>query len=181
MTAHADNSTSQLDALRQTLRSKGLHRGDYRLLSSGMSSDYYLDSKAGLSNGADLRVAALEMLDLLVGLDFDAVGGMSMGADHLSHSMALLYPCEWFAIRPSPKDHGLGRLIEGADVSGKRVVVVDEMVTTGRSVRLAIEALRAAGASVVGVVVLVDRGESWRPDVPYHVLFDSSIMTGDGF
>jgi orotate phosphoribosyltransferase len=90
------------------------------------------------------------------------VGGLTLGADPIANavmheSVHAGHPLDAFVVRKEPKDHGRGRQIEGADVEGKRVVVVEDTSTTGQSALKAVEALRRAGAEVVAVAVIVDR------------------------
>jgi orotate phosphoribosyltransferase len=107
------------------------------------------------------------MLDLVDDWEFDAVGGLTLGADPVA--AAMLHAAadrdrtrpralDAFVVRKSDKAHGLQRRIEGPDVAGRRVIAVEDTSTTGGSVLTAVEALREAGAEVVGVAVIVDRG-----------------------
>jgi orotate phosphoribosyltransferase len=103
------------------------------------------------------------MLDLVAGFDPDAVGGLTLGADPVA--MAMLHVAasqgrhlDAFVVRKEGKAHGMQRRIEGPDVAGRRVLAVEDTSTTGTSVLTAVEALREAGAQVVAVAVIVDRG-----------------------
>jgi orotate phosphoribosyltransferase len=103
------------------------------------------------------------MLDLTSHLDYDAVGGLTLGADPVATAMLHAAAAEGrqldaFVVRKSEKAHGLQRRIEGPDVAGRRVLAVEDTSTTGGSVLTAVEALREAGAEVVGVAVIVERG-----------------------
>jgi len=103
------------------------------------------------------------MLDLTSDWDFDAVGGLTLGADPVATAMlhaaaSTGRPLDAFVVRKTAKAHGLQRRIEGPDVAGRRVLVVEDASTTGQSPLTAVEALREAGAEVVGVAVIVDRG-----------------------
>jgi orotate phosphoribosyltransferase len=103
------------------------------------------------------------MLDLTSDWDFDAVGGLTLGADPVATAMlhaaaSTGRPLDAFVVRKTAKAHGLQRRIEGPDVVGRRVLVVEDASTTGQSPLTAVEALREAGAEVVGVAVIVDRG-----------------------
>ena len=103
------------------------------------------------------------MLDTTAGLDFDAVGGLTLGADPVATAMlhaaaARGRRLDAFVVRKAEKQHGLQRRIEGPDVAGRRVLAVEDTSTTGGSVLTAVEALREAGAEVVGVAVIVERG-----------------------
>jgi orotate phosphoribosyltransferase len=103
------------------------------------------------------------MLDLTKDLDFDAVGGLTLGADPVATAMMHVAAqkgrkLDAFVVRKSEKAHGLQRRIEGPDVKGRRVLAVEDTSTTGGSVLTAVEALKEAGAIVVGVAVIVERG-----------------------
>ena len=103
------------------------------------------------------------MLDLTADLDFDAVGGLTLGADPVATAMlhaaaARGRRLDAFVVRKEGKAHGLQRRIEGPDVAGRRVLAVEDTSTTGGSVLTAVQALREAGAEVVGVAVIVERG-----------------------
>jgi orotate phosphoribosyltransferase len=103
------------------------------------------------------------MLDITSDWEFDAVGGLTLGADPVAMAMlhaasAAQRPLDAFVVRKAGKAHGLQRRIEGPDVVGRRVLAVEDTSTTGGSVLTAVEALQEAGAEVVGVAVIVDRG-----------------------
>ncbi len=141
---------------------KGYRRLDepIRLASGGWSSDY-VDLKRGLADGPDLRVACEALLHVIegAGVTYDAVGGLTLGADSLSHGCAVLSGTSWFVVRRRVKDHGTKRRIEGAAVGpGSRVVLLEDVVTTGSSILEALEAVREAGADAVLAAALVDRG-----------------------
>jgi orotate phosphoribosyltransferase len=132
-------------------------------LASGELSNYFVDGKAAFSRGPDLELACRAMLESVEGVDFDAVGGLTMGADPFAHVIAVLAGCEWFVVRKQPKGRGTNKLVEGCDVStGTRVLLVDDVVTTGESIRKAFEAICDLGATVAAAVTLVDRGETAR-------------------
>jgi len=131
-------------------------------LSSGREADYYVDLRRVTlaSHGAPL--VGRVMLELTADLEYDAVGGLTMGADPVA--AAILHaaaaqgrPLDAFVVRKEGKAHGLQRRIEGPDVAGRRVLAVEDTSTTGGSVMTAVEALREAGAHVVGVAVIADR------------------------
>jgi orotate phosphoribosyltransferase len=103
------------------------------------------------------------MLDLTKDLDYEAVGGLTLGADPVATAMLHVASkrgekLDAFVVRKSEKAHGLQKRIEGPDVKGKRVLAVEDTSTTGGSVLTAVEALQEAGAIVVGVAVIVERG-----------------------
>jgi orotate phosphoribosyltransferase len=149
------------DQVVEIVRARGLLRLEEPIvLRSGQLSRDFVDGKAALSRGAYLEVACRAFLEAVDGIEFDAVGGLTMGADHLAHGIALLSGAEWFVVRKEPKGRGTDRLVEGARVgAGTRVLLVDDAVTTGGSVQKAHDAIVALGATVVGAATLVDRGE----------------------
>jgi orotate phosphoribosyltransferase len=128
-------------------------------LASGELSREFIDGKRALAHGADLRLACQQLIDAVGGIEFDAVGGLTMGADQFAHVVAVLAECHWFVVRKQPKDRGTRKLIEGADVTGARVLLVDDVITTGGSIATALTAVEEAGAAVVAAATLVDRGD----------------------
>ena len=132
-------------------------------LSSGQEADWYVDLRRLTLHHAGAPLVGRVMLDLVDELEFDAVGGLTLGADPVAAAMlhaaaARGRTVDAFVVRKSDKAHGLQRRIEGPDVAGRRVLAVEDTSTTGGSVLTAVEALREAGADVVGVAVIVDRG-----------------------
>ncbi|EME19925.1 orotate phosphoribosyltransferase [Rhodococcus triatomae] len=128
-------------------------------LSSGKEADYYVDlRRATLHHRAGPLIGSL-LRELVADWDFDAVGGLTMGADPVA--LAVMHapgrPIDAFVVRKAAKAHGMQRQIEGPDVTGKRVLVVEDTTTTGNSPLTAVRALRDAGAIVVGVATVVDR------------------------
>jgi orotate phosphoribosyltransferase len=158
------------------LQTKGLRRLPEPIqLSSGEWSRDFVDGKEALAQWSDLHVAGEAIVETLRdnGIAFDAVGGLTLGADALAVAIAASADCRWFFVRKEPKKRGTNRLIEGAQISaGDRVVLVDDAVTSGGSILQALDAAVAAGAVAVAAVTLVDRGEMARPKfdalgVPY--------------
>jgi orotate phosphoribosyltransferase len=161
----------------EIVREKGLTRFDEPVrLASGQLSREFVDGKAALANGADLELACRALLEAVEGIEFDAVGGLTMGADQFAHVVAVLAHTNWFVVRKEPKGRGTNKLVEGAKVGpGTRVLLVDDAVTTGGSIRKAHDEITQLGATVVGAVTLVDRGEVAGPffrerGVPYVAL-----------
>lgn len=131
-------------------------------LASGRVAPYYVDLRRVTLDGQVAPLIGEVMLDLLADLDFDAVGGLTLGADPVATAMlhtaaARGRRLDAFVVRKQGKAHGLQRRIEGPDVAGRRVLAVEDTSTTGGSVLTAVEALREAGAEVVAVAVIVDR------------------------
>ena len=132
-------------------------------LSSGREADYYVDLRRITLDADAAPLVGRVMLEATTGMDFDAVGGLTLGADPVAAAMlhaaaATGRRLDAFVVRKEGKAHGLQRRIEGPDVAGRRVLAVEDTSTTGGSVLTAVEALREAGAEVVGVAVIVERG-----------------------
>jgi orotate phosphoribosyltransferase len=146
------------------LRDLGYERRDQPFqLSSGEWSQDYIDAKRALSEGNNLRRVAEAVLTIAneANVEFDAVGGLTMGADPTAHAVALIAGKKWFSVRKEAKAHGKKKLIEGAELSsGMKVLLVDDVVTTGKSILDALDAVLANGAEVVLAIALVDRGKT---------------------
>lgn len=128
-------------------------------LSSGQQADYYIDlRRVTLHHEAALLIGRL-LRELTADWDFVAVGGLTLGADPVATAMlhAPGRPLDAFVVRKAAKAHGLQRRIEGPEVAGRRVLVVEDTTTTGQSPLEAVGALREAGADVVGVATIADR------------------------
>lgn len=149
------------------ISAEAVFHGDFTL-TSGKKASYYVDLR---KVSLDHRVAPLigqVMLDLIAEIpDVVAVGGMTMGADpvasailHQGAARGLAYDA--FVVRKEPKDHGRGKQVEGPDLAGKRVVVLEDTSTTGGSPLKAIEALVKVGAEIAAVAVVVDRSTGAR-------------------
>ena len=131
-------------------------------LSSGRTADYYVDLRRVTLDGAVAPVIGRVMRALVADWDFQAVGGLTLGADPVATAMLHAAASagerlDAFVVRKEGKAHGLQQRIEGPAVSGRRVLAVEDTSTTGASVLTAVEALREAGADVIGVAVIVDR------------------------
>ena len=153
---------SERDDLRKLIHDLAVVRGRV-VLSSGAEADFYVDLRRLTLHHAGAPLVGKVMLDLVEDWDFDAVGGLTLGADPVA--VALLHAAnqrsralDAFVVRKEGKAHGLQRRIEGPDVAGRRVLAVEDTSTTGRSILTAVDALREAGAEVVGAAVIVDRG-----------------------
>ena len=133
------------------------------ILSSGKEADYYVDLRRVTLDSHAAPLIGDVMLDLVKDWDYEAVGGLTLGADPVATAMMHVAAqrgqhIDSFVVRKAEKQHGLQRRIEGPDVKGRRVSAVEDTSTTGGSVLTAVEALREAGAIVVGVAVIVERG-----------------------
>jgi orotate phosphoribosyltransferase len=136
-------------------------------LSSGRTADYYVDMRRVTLDGVAAPLVGRVMRDLVADWEFEAVGGLTLGADPVAAAMlhaaaAAGGRLDAFVVRKAEKAHGLQRRIEGSPVKGRRVLAVEDTSTTGASVLTAVEALREAGAEVVGVAVIVDRDTGAR-------------------
>jgi orotate phosphoribosyltransferase len=158
----------------EIIRERGLlHLPEPVVLASGELSRDFIDGKAALSRGEDLKVACEAILENAGDVAFEAVGGLTMGADQFAHVIAVLAGAQWFVVRKEPKGRGTNKLVEGAKVGeGWRVLLVDDVVTTGGSIQKAHDAITALGATVVAAATLVDRGEVAAQyfrerDIPY--------------
>ena len=177
----SDPTHSARDRLLDLVKAKAIVHGRVTL-SSGKEADYYVDLRRITLDGEASPLVGTVMRELVADLAVDAVGGLTMGADPVATAMlhaaaAAGERLDAFVVRKEGKAHGLQRRIEGPDIEGRRVLVVEDTSTTGGSVLTAVEALRAAGAQVVGVAVIVDRGTGAREVVeaqglPYRAAFD---------
>ncbi|GGC03386.1 orotate phosphoribosyltransferase [Cellulomonas carbonis] len=179
-------SPTPREQLRDLVRELAVVHGRVTL-SSGKEADYYVDLRRVTLHHRAAPLVGHVLLDVMeeAGLgtaEIDAVGGLTLGADPVA--TALLHAAaargqdlDAFVVRKEGKAHGLQRRIEGPDVEGRRVVAVEDTSTTGGSVLTAVEALREAGAEVVGVAVIVDRGTGARERIeaeglPYLAVYD---------
>ena len=145
--------------LRELIRSLAVVHGRV-VLSSGAEADWYVDLRRVTLQHEAAPLIGRALRELTADWAYDAVGGLTLGADPVAAAVlhATGPPVDAFVVRKQGKAHGLQRRIEGPDVTGRRVLAVEDTSTTGASVLAAVEALREAGATVVGVAVVVDRG-----------------------
>ena len=175
----SQNAEQQRQELRQQILDKAVVHGKV-ILSSGKEADYYVDLRRVTLDSEAAPLVGAAMLAATAELDYDAVGGLTLGADPVAGAMMHVAGAngrklDSFVVRKAEKTHGLQRRIEGPDVAGRRVLAVEDTSTTGGSVMTAVEALREAGAEVVGVAVIVERGA--RPKIeaeglPYITVFE---------
>jgi orotate phosphoribosyltransferase len=161
-TGEATASVEDRAALLAQIKGKAVVHGRV-VLSSGREADYYVDLRRITLDSAAAPLVGRVMLDVTAALDYEAVGGLTLGADPVAAAMlhaaaATGRRLDAFVVRKEGKAHGLQRRIEGPDVAGRRVLAVEDTSTTGGSVLTAVAALREAGADVVGVAVIVERG-----------------------
>src|SRR5437868_3146182 len=163
------------------LAEKSFHLGEFKL-SSGGSSDYYIDCRATTLDAQGIRLSSRLFYDEILARGWrpQAIGGMTLGADPIVAGVAMLsaqqiqaraekhvpgtLPSSWyidgFLVRKAEKAHGTAQRIEGFRERGAKVVIVDDVCTTGASTLQAIEAAREAGFEIVGVMCLVEREEA---------------------
>ncbi|MDH6111783.1 orotate phosphoribosyltransferase [Kitasatospora sp. MAP12-15] len=171
------------DALLAQIKNKAVVHGKVTL-SSGLEADYYVDLRRITLDAQAAPLVGRVLLDTTADLDYDAVGGLTLGADPVAAAMlhaaaARGRELDAFVVRKTGKAHGLQRRIEGPDVKGRRVLAVEDTSTTGGSVLTAVEALREAGAEVVGVAVIVERGAAPAIEaagLPYYTVFTAQDL-----
>lgn len=171
--------------LMELFRERALKFGEFTL-ASGKKASYYLDGKQIALHSEGLRLVGEGLLDLLADVKFDAIGGMSIGADPIIGG-ALAVAGErgrellGFLVRKEPKGHGTQRYIEGPVQKGMRVVIVDDVVTTGGSSLQAIDRIQEFGCEVVQVVAIVDRMEGGAANFRARGLSLRSLLTIEDF
>ena len=171
------------NALLAEIKSKAIVHGKV-ILSSGKEANYYVDLRRVTLDAVAAPLVGEVMLALTSELQYDAVGGLTLGADPVATAMmhaaaAKGKHIDSSVVRKSEKQHGLQRRIEGPDVAGRRVLAVEDTSTTGGSVLSAVEALREAGAEVVGVAVIVERGAApaiKEAGLPYFAAYSLSDL-----
>ena len=164
------------------LLERSFRTGDF-VLASGARSRYYIDCRTTTAHAEGQALVGRLGLQLLrtAGLAPDAVGGLTMGADPVAYAIAHASwlagaPVHAFSVRKQPKEHGTGKRVEGCFHPGARVVVVEDVVTSGKSALQACDAVEAEGGTVLGVIALVDREGGGREAVEargyaVHTLF----------
>jgi len=151
-------------------------------LASGDWSRHFLDAKRALADWGDVALAGTVITEAVAaqGIEFDAVGGLTMGADVLAHGVAATIGPggKWFSVRKQRKDRGTQRRIEGTQLEpGQRVLLVDDVVTRGDSILDALNAIRETGAEVVCAVALIERGEFGKEKFRAENIPFLSVMT----
>jgi orotate phosphoribosyltransferase len=151
-------------------------------LSSGAEADYYIDLRRATLHHAAAPLIGVLLRQLTADWDYVAAGGLTLGADPVACAMmhaaaAAGEVLDAFVVRKAAKAHGMQRQIEGIEVSGQPVLAVEDTSTTGSSVLTAVEALREAGANVIGVATVVDRDTGAKETIeaaglPYRSLLN---------
>lgn len=175
---------SKTERLKQLLIERSVQKGNF-VLASGKSSTFYVDARLttmspeGMVTIGDL---ALEKFDAR-GWKPESIGGLTLGADPVAFAVSYAsanrpVPLRAFTVRKEPKKHGTGNLIEGPFKSGDRVVVVEDVITTGKSAIQAIDAVENAGGIIIGILAVVDREDGGRDAIKargYNVISLTSI------
>lgn len=172
-------------ALLELFRQRALKFGEFTL-ASGKKASYYLDGKQITLHSRGLQLVSEGLLDLLEGTEFEAVGGMSIGADPivagvLSAAAQRGRDLVGFLVRKEPKGHGTQRYVEGPVQPGQKVVIVEDVVTTGGSSLLAVDRIREFGGEVVMVAAIIDRLEGGAANFREHNLPFRSLLTIQDF
>ena len=172
-------------ALIEQIKTLAVVRGKVTL-SSGQTADYYIDLRRVTLDGTAAPIVGRVMRSLVADWDFAAVGGLTLGADPVATAMlhaaaAAGARLDAFVVRKQGKAYGLQQRIEGSPVAGRRVLAVEDTSTTGASVLTAVEALREAGAEVIGVATIVDRNTGAQEAVeaaglPYRAAISTSEL-----
>jgi orotate phosphoribosyltransferase len=147
------------DALLELIKDLAVVHGKVTL-SSGLEADYYIDLRRITLHREAAPLVGRVLREVTADWPYDAVGGLTLGADPVA--AAVLHASggevDAFVVRKAEKKHGMQRRVEGPDIAGRKVLIVEDVSTTGRSPLTAVDAVREAGAEVVGVALIVDRG-----------------------
>lgn len=172
-------------ALIELLKSKSVRRGEFTL-ASGTTSDLYVDARLTTMSPEGLALIGPLALSTIRRMKWnaDSIGGLTLGADPISYAVSYASfgnppPLRAFTVRKEPKQHGTRKLIEGPFKAGDRVVVVEDVVTSGGSALRAIDAIREAGGNVVGIIALVDRHEGGTEKLKAAGISLVSLVDGD--
>jgi len=180
-----ENISPDAETLKRLLIERSVKKGSF-ILASGKQSNVYVDARLttmspeGMVTIGQLALAQIESKEWKP----DSIGGLTMGADPvafaISHTSALAgHPIRAFSVRKEAKGHGTGNRIEGPFQPQDRVVIIEDVITTGKSALQAIEAVEAAGAKIVGVLAVVDRQDGGREAINtkgYEVLALTTIQ-----
>jgi orotate phosphoribosyltransferase len=169
------------------LKERAFRRGKV-VLASGRESDFYFDMKPAMLDPDGAALLSDLILQELEGVDADCVGGLEMGAVPLIAPVAMKSPeygrhLQGFFVRKRVKDHGTKKRIDGTDIAGKSVVILEDVTTTGGSALDAVKAVTEAGAKVALVLSILDRGEGASDlyvaaGIPFKSLFRAQEFLG---
>ena len=167
----------------ELIKKHALRLGTHQL-SSGKKSDYYIDGKMVTLHSEGISLIARIIFSMIQEIEIDAIGGMTMGADPIATAVAYEsfkqgQPIDAFIVRQEVKKYGTQKFIEGPLKKNSRVVIVDDVVTTGNSLVSSIQRVKEAGCKVVAVIALVDRLEGAREAVESQNCQFSPIFTRD--
>ena len=151
-------------------------------LASGRMSNFYIDCRKVTHNAEGKYLIGNIIFDMIRDLPVDAIGGLTLGADPIAAAVSYTAflnkkPVNAFVVRKEQKDHGLKKLVEGDVQAGSRVIIVDDVITTGGSTIKAITAARAEGLEVAQVIVLVDREEGGKEEIEKYISAVKPLFT----
>lgn len=151
-------------------------------LASGQKSNYYFNCKPTTLDPEGMNLIGRILFAMTADEDVTAAGGLTLGADPLANALSVISyqqgrPIKSFIVRKDVKDHGTGTALEGDVKAGERVLVLDDVITTGGSTIMAIKKAREAGLVVVGVIALIDREEGGRRNIEDHVERVRAVLT----
>ena len=168
------NAMTERQRLMEILRARSIKRGEF-ILASGKSSSIYIDARLTTMSAEGLALIGPIALRAIreAGWNIDAIGGLTLGADPIAYAIATAsYSTpplvHGFTVRKELKTHGTAKLIEGPFHTGDRVVIIEDVITTGASTIKAIEAVKSAGGNIEGVLTLVDREDKGRELIERH-------------
>lgn len=151
-------------------------------LASGKKSNYYFNCKPTTLDPEGMNLIGHIVCDMLEDSDITAAGGLTLGADPIANAMSVISfqrgrPVRSFIVRKDIKEHGTQSAVEGNVVTGERVAIIDDVITTGGSTITAIERARKAGLIVERVIALIDREEGGRENIGAHVPRIDAVFT----
>jgi len=151
-------------------------------LASGRMSNFYFNCKPTTLDPEGMNLIGIIVFDMVKGYDITAAGGLTLGADPIANALALISyqkgkPIKSFIVRKDAKAHGTKSAVEGNVAAGEKVIIIDDVITTGGSTITAIEQSRAAGLLVERVITLIDREEGGRENILKHVAHVESVFT----
>ncbi len=151
-------------------------------LASGRQSNFYFNCKPTTLDPEGMNLIGAIIFDMVKDSSITAAGGLTLGADPIANALSVISyqkgkPIKSFIVRKDVKDHGTRNAIEGSVKSGDRVLIIDDVITTGGSTITAIEQARKAGLIIDGVITLIDREEGGRENIEQHIANVRSVLT----